>query len=64
LKRNQATNQLVLRGYNMADAVTDLGVHKAGTTMRALNLLEEVQSESVASQVDPYEIFTIELHKE
>jgi alpha-mannosidase len=64
LKRNQPTNQLVLRGYNMADAATDLGVHKAGTTMRALNLLEEVQSEVVASHVDPYEIFTIELHKE
>jgi alpha-mannosidase len=59
LKRNRQDQQIVLRGYNLADQATAFHVQKEQATLCLLNLLEEEQASSVNEQLHPYEIRTI-----
>lgn len=60
LKRNQETNQLILRGFNLSDQVEKLSITKEGKSPRQLvNLLEE-SPEPVTETLTPYEIRTME----
>lgn len=59
LKRNRQDQQIVLRGYNLADQATAFHVQKEQATLCLLNLLEEEQASTVNEQLHPYEIRTI-----
>lgn len=60
LKRRWADNQLILRGYNLADEPEKFALKKDGAkALHLLNLLEEEQAETVAENLAPYEIRTI-----
>lgn len=61
LKNSEATEQLVLRGFNLADFSAEVVVEKNGTESKTvlLNLLEEKQTDRVQNELSPYEIRTI-----
>lgn len=64
LKRNQASNQLVLRGYNMADRSAVVKLAKGDQPLVLLNLLEEEQPASGTEHLLPYEIRTVGFKEE
>ena len=64
LKRSHYQDQIVLRGYNMADQETAFTVQKDNTKQAILNLLEETIDMMPADVIKPYEIRTIGLKED
>ncbi len=64
LKRRKHDQQLILRGYNLADEARAFTAEKAGHTPVVLNLLEEAIAQDYEAQLGAYEIRTIGFVKE
>ncbi|WP_312497410.1 alpha-mannosidase [Enterococcus sp.] len=60
-KRSRNQDQIVLRGYNLADQETAFHVQKDQMNLEVLNLLEEGTDSMPTQTIKPYEIRTIGL---